>query len=91
MSTFPLNLHGFDPNESIWGWDPGQNVLYAQLYRPGSADTDRGPDIWIAPPRYQVERIGDLAEEIAGEARLDADVVRQALGNPADSELYRSS
>lgn len=90
MSTFRLELPGYDPDESIWGYDPGQRVLYAQLYKPGQPDSDDGPAIWITPPNYSVHDFNTLACTIRTLTGIDIDAVIEALGDRPDYELYTS-
>lgn len=91
MSTFNLPLPGWEQH-SVWGWDPGQNCLYAQLWRNGNdpAETDDGPDVWLTPPTFDTLDVEDLGEAIAAETGQSMREVRGALGNRPYAELFVS-
>lgn len=89
MSTFPVALPGWD-EQSIWGYDPGQHCLYAQLTRNGHDTGDDGPQIWLTPPGFRTLYVETLAREVArttGVRLLDA---TRALGQRGEDELFVS-
>ncbi|WP_157181404.1 hypothetical protein [Actinopolymorpha alba] len=74
-SIYPLFLDGWD-NLSTWGRDNG--IWYAQLTRNGNSDDD-GPDVWITPPRYVIERVDDLAKAISAATGVGQPTVEAAM------------
>lgn len=90
MVSYPiynLKLDGWN-RQSVWGWDPGRETLYAQL-TPNSANFDaseRGPQIWISPPRFPVIATPPaLAIAIARATGTEITAVRTAMNDSLGS------
>lgn len=82
MSRHTLYLEGWQ-RESSWGWDPGQNVWYAQLWidgaEPGGGDGHDAPVLWLTPPSYVITQRQSLAEHLAEFLGVDVKAVLQAF------------
>jgi hypothetical protein len=89
MSRHTLYLEGWE-RESCWGWDPAQEVWYAQLWIDGSEPGGNGgrdrPLLWLTPPGYYIAERHDLAEYIAEFLGLDVDTVLEAFEHSYDGE-----
>jgi hypothetical protein len=86
VASYPrynLELAGWD-YQSIWGWDPAEESLYAQLTRNESdieADAE-GPEIWLSPPAFpRMTHPAVLAEAIAEATGTEAAIVRAAMND----------
>jgi hypothetical protein len=91
MSTFPLPLPGWD-DHSVWGWDPGLNCLYAQLWRNGNnpEESDDDPDVWLMPPEIRTLYVEELQAAIVSATGLSVGKVRRAVGQPSEDDLFVS-
>jgi hypothetical protein len=82
MSQHTFYLDGWQ-RESIWGWDPGQGVWYAQLWvdgtEPGGNDGHDAPALWLRPPSYEIELRQVLAEHIADFLDIALESILQAF------------
>jgi hypothetical protein len=78
-----LWLPGWE-HKSVWGWDSGDQSLFAQLYRNGEDDLlPPAGKLWVSPPRYP--RTG-TTEILAGWIASAAGApVRDVLTAMADS------
>ena len=75
-----LWLPGWE-HKSVWGWDSGDQSLFAQLYRNGEDDLlPPAGKLWVSPPRYpQTGTAEVLAERIAAAAGEDKAAVLRAM------------
>lgn len=86
MVSYPiynLDLADWD-YQSVWGWDPALETLYAQLTRNDSGiDADeQGPEIWITPPAFpRITLPAVLAETIAHATGAATPAVRAAMND----------
>jgi hypothetical protein len=75
-----LWLPGWE-HKSVWGWDSGDQSLFAQLYRNGEDDLlPPAGKLWVSPPRYpQTGTTEVLAGWIAAAAGEDKAAVLRAM------------
>jgi hypothetical protein len=89
MSRHTLYLEGWQ-RQSNWGWDPGQNVWYAQLWvdgtEPGGDDGHDAPALWLTPPSYVITQRQRLAGYIADFLDIDVKVVLLAFLDSYESQ-----
>jgi hypothetical protein len=78
-----LWLPGWE-HKSVWGWDSGDQSLFAQLYRNGEDDLlPPAGKLWVSPPSYpQTGSPEQLAEWIAAATGAG---VREVLAAMAES------
>jgi len=91
--TYNLELAGWD-RRSVWGWDPAQESLYAQLTRNESdIEVDvHGPEIWLSPPFFPViTNPVVLAKAIADATGVGTAAARTAMNDslPAGEHPFR--
>jgi hypothetical protein len=89
MSRHTLYLEGWQ-HQSNWGWDPGQNVWYAQLWvdgtEPGGGDEHDAPALWLTPPSYVITQRQRLAGHIADFLDVDVRIVLVAFLDSYESQ-----
>jgi hypothetical protein len=77
-SIDPLHLEGWD-RRSVWGYDEGTQLYFAQLWRNTDNDADP-PTFWLGfrPPAEWACQIWDAIVAVTG---TDPDDVRRAMGD----------
>ncbi|CUU58259.1 hypothetical protein Ga0074812_11831 [Parafrankia irregularis] len=97
MVSYPqynLELSGWD-HQSVWGFDPASDSLYAQLTRNGSGwDAEsQGPEVWLSPPWHAaMPTPAALAGAISNATGCTLDSARTAMNESlpdSDHPLYQ--